>query len=115
MLMKKEFYWYTPSGNDNQNNDIDENYPNKFYDSKEAEAYKAKHKKPFMPAFVPPDPRKQEQQQRPNYGYGYGGYPDQKYTPTIKPIPLDSAKYKLPQCRQLDRGLAQALIKMMIT
>ena len=84
------------AGNDNQNNDIDENYPNKFYDSKEAEAYKAKHKKPFMPAFVPPDPRKQEQQQRPNYGYGYGGYPDQKYTPTIKPIPLDSAKYKLP-------------------
>ncbi|MGY3053516.1 cell wall-associated protease [Pedobacter sp. UYEF25] len=87
------------AGNDNENNDIQENYPNKFYDSKEAEAYKATHKKPVLPAFVPPDPKQQQQQRQPNYGYGYGGYPPSNYKATAKPIPLDSAKYQLPHAR----------------
>ena len=86
------------AGNDNQNNDVDENFPNKFYDSKEAEDYKAKHKKKVIAAFTPPDTKKQQQQQ-PNYGYGYGGYPSSPSRVIPKPIPLDSAKYALPHAK----------------
>lgn len=36
------------AGNDNINIDIEENYPNKYYDSPEAEAYKKQNKKPEL-------------------------------------------------------------------
>ncbi len=41
------------AGNDNQDNDIGENYPNKYFDSPEAIAYEKKNKKPVK-AFIPP-------------------------------------------------------------
>lgn len=75
------------AGNDNQNNDIEENYPNKYYDSPEAEAYKAEHKKPFKPDFTPP------KIVNPN---GMGMRPGMDRSAFVKPIPLDSAKYNLP-------------------
>jgi cell wall-associated protease len=75
------------AGNDNQNNDIEENYPNKYYDGPEAEAYKAEHKKPVKPDFTPP------KTVNPN---GMGMRPGMDRSTFVKPIPLDSAKYNLP-------------------
>lgn len=75
------------AGNDNQNNDIEENYPNKYFDSPEAEAYKEAHKKPFKPDFSPPKAINQN---------GMGMRPPLERNAIIKPAPLDSAKYKLP-------------------
>ncbi|RDC54704.1 peptidase S8 [Pedobacter chinensis] len=76
------------AGNDNQNNDIEENYPNKYFDSKEAEDYKEAHKKPTRPDFIPPKPN------APNNGTGMR--PTMDRSTFAKPIPLDSAKFKLP-------------------
>ena len=76
------------AGNDNQNNDIDENYPNKFYDSKEAEAYKLAHKKTSPADFTPPKNMIQNN--------GMGMRPPMSRPVVVKPIPLDSAKYELP-------------------
>ncbi|RZK17774.1 MAG: peptidase S8, partial [Pedobacter sp.] len=76
------------AGNDNQNNDIEENYPNKYYDSKEAEDYKLAHKKPFKPDFTP---------SKPNAQGAMGMRPNLDRASFAKPTPLDSAKFKLPQ------------------
>ncbi|MCZ4221671.1 S8 family peptidase [Pedobacter rhodius] len=76
------------AGNDNQNNDIDENYPNKFYDSKEAEAYKLAHKKPSLADFMPPKNVPQNN--------GMGMRPPVARPAIVKPVPLDSTKYELP-------------------
>ena len=76
------------AGNDNQNNDIDENYPNKFYDGKEAEAYKLAHKKPSLADFTPPRNTPQNN--------GMGMRPSVARPTIMKPVPLDSAKYELP-------------------
>ncbi|GGI26885.1 S8 family peptidase [Pedobacter mendelii] len=76
------------AGNDNQNNDIEENYPNKYYDSPEAEAYKLIHKKPTLADFTPPKPLQQNN--------GMGMRPSIGRTSFTKPIPLDSTKYQLP-------------------
>ncbi|WP_243718073.1 S8 family peptidase [Pedobacter changchengzhani] len=78
------------AGNDNSNNDTGENYPNKYFDSPEAKAYNAAHKKMVKPDFEPPKPNSQYgagMQQRP------GGY---SKTPLDKPVILDSLKYRLP-------------------
>lgn len=77
------------AGNDNQNNDIEENYPNKYYDSKEAEAYREANKKPIKPDFIPPLPTAQ------NGNLGGMG-PGYNRTAVIKPVPVDSAKFALP-------------------
>ena len=76
------------AGNDNQNNDVDENYPNKFYDSKEAEAYKLAHKKPSLADFTP--------QKNVPQNNGMGMRPPMSRPVVVKPVPLDSAKYGLP-------------------
>ncbi|WP_407674010.1 S8 family peptidase [Pedobacter sandarakinus] len=73
------------AGNDNQSNDIEENYPNKYYESAEAEAFKLAHKKPSRPDFTPPKPNQN----------GMGMRPPINNT-SLKPAPIDSAKYKLP-------------------
>ena len=75
------------AGNDAKNNDVEENYPNKYYDSPEAEAYKIANKKPVLADFTPP---------KPMAGNGMGMRPGMDRTPVVKPVPLDSAKYKLP-------------------
>jgi len=79
------------AGNDNQNNDLEENYPNKYFQSKEAEDYKKANSKPSRPDFIPPP--------RNNQNNGMGMRPTVGRSPLIKPIPLDSAKFKLPHAR----------------
>ncbi|MDQ7947972.1 MAG: S8 family serine peptidase, partial [Pedobacter sp.] len=82
------------AGNDNKNNDTEENYPNKYYDSPEAEAYRKQHPKRNTGDFVPPKPGDMPGQQpaMPYQGMGNGRRPD----PFAKPIPPDSAQFRLP-------------------
>lgn len=80
------------AGNDNKNNDVEENYPNKYYESPEADAYRKSHPKRGTGDFTPPKPGDMPGQQ-PN-SYGGMNYPNR--TPLAKPVPLDSAQFKLP-------------------
>lgn len=74
------------AGNDNQNNDVDENYPTKYYDSPEAIAYKKAHKK------VEVNPMIFRPGQNPVPGNGMGrNYP----VPPAKVV-LDTTKFNLP-------------------
>jgi subtilisin family serine protease len=75
------------AGNDNQNNDVVDNYPNKYYDSPEAAAYARNHKKPEAKLDIQP-------LNAPNNYQGQGNMGQSSRFP--KPIPLDSNKYKLP-------------------
>jgi cell wall-associated protease len=74
------------AGNDNNNNDVEENYPTKYYDSPEAVAYKKAHKK----AEVNPMTFKPGQNQMQGNGMGRN-YP----APAVKVI-LDTTKFNLP-------------------
>jgi len=76
------------AGNDNQNNDIDENFPNKFYEGKEADAYKLAHKKPVLADFTPPKHTPQSN--------GMGMRPPMARPTAVKAAPLDTIKYELP-------------------
>ncbi|MFC4209539.1 S8 family serine peptidase [Pedobacter lithocola] len=76
------------AGNDNQNTDVEENYPNKFYESKEAEAYKQTHKKPNLDDFTPPKTVMQNN--------GMGMRPSIGRPTIIKPVAIDSMKFQLP-------------------
>lgn len=73
------------AGNDNQNNDETENYPNKFYDGPEAIAYK-RDKKKNAPKPVPIKPSISPMQN----GMGRG------VNPVIPKIITDTLKFKLP-------------------
>ncbi|MCX2431585.1 S8 family peptidase [Pedobacter sp. GR22-10] len=74
------------AGNDHQNNDVEENFPNKYYDGAEAEAYKSAHRKPLKPDFIPQKPVGQHTMgMRPPMGIA-----------VPKQVPLDSAKFSLP-------------------
>lgn len=75
------------AGNDNSNNDIVDNFPNKYYDSPEAEAYAKAHQKPEKGLTIP----KREDMMRQGMGMG-----PRRPDPFAKPAPLDSAKYNLP-------------------
>ncbi|MGE6221749.1 S8 family peptidase [Nubsella zeaxanthinifaciens] len=77
------------AGNDNQNVDIAENYPTKYYDSPEADEYTRKHKKPEVKPFTPPPANAMNG--------GPAGMP--RRDPFAKPAPLDSAKYQLPHAK----------------
>jgi subtilisin family serine protease len=79
------------AGNENNNNDIVENYPNKYFDGPESELYEKTQKKPVLPDFTPPKPNETANQQ----GMGM----PRKLDPFLKPIPLDSAKFKLPHAK----------------
>lgn len=74
------------AGNDNQNNDVEENYPNKYFDSPESDAYKLAHKKPAKPDFTPPKP----------LGPNTMGMRPPMNSAIVKAEPIDSAKFKLP-------------------
>ena len=76
------------AGNDNQNNDVTDNFPTKYYDSPEADAYALKNKKPEVKPFIPPTPN----------GMANGGQMQRK-DPFAKPAPLDTAKYQLPHAK----------------
>jgi cell wall-associated protease len=80
------------AGNDNSDNDVVENYPNKYYDSAEAEAYLKAHPKKELAAFIPP---KRQDMQNSSAGYGYNdrgmGMRDR-----LPIVVVDTAKFKLP-------------------
>lgn len=73
------------AGNDNQDNDNEENYPNKFYLGAEATAYKKTHKKTIQEALLPLLNQAQTQN-------GMGRNVPVK---ALK-IPIDTAKFLLP-------------------
>jgi len=75
------------AGNDNQDNDVTDNFPNKYYDSPEAEAY-AKKNRPTVKMFPP---------QMPNQLNG-GPASSLKKDSSVKPV-LDTAKYQLPHAK----------------
>jgi cell wall-associated protease len=77
------------AGNDNLNNDTADVYPNKYYEGAEFEAYKLANKKPSKPNFKPQLNNNNGMQQRPGYNK----------PAEIKPITLDSNKYKLPHAK----------------
>lgn len=74
------------AGNDNLDNDLEENYPNKYFDTPEAVAYRKAHKKmqPKIP-LLPVQGQMQNQGMSRNPGLG-----------VIKPAPVDTAKFRLP-------------------
>ena len=76
------------AGNDNQNNDIEENFPNKYFDGKEANDYKEANKVAVKPDFVPPT--------KTNQVNGMGMRPMVGKSTGTKPIAVDTAKFKLP-------------------
>ena len=73
------------AGNDNQNIDREENYPNKYYDGPEAIAYRKKHKK-LIRDMIP------KEKPKPNVRTPYNG---NNFPKPVK-IDLDTAKFKLP-------------------
>lgn len=77
------------AGNDNSDNDRVENYPNKYFDSPEAEAY-FKAKKPVVAQKITDLIVQQGMQNR-----NMGARPD----PFAKPLPVDSMKFKLPHAK----------------
>ncbi len=79
------------AGNDNKDNDLEENYPTKYFDSPEAEAYAVAHKKKDITDFIPPKPIDNTNPQ----GAGAMRRPD----PFAKPIPPDPAKFNLPHAK----------------
>ncbi len=83
------------AGNDNQNNDEQDNYPNKYYESPEAEAYAKAHLKPDRSGFTPPKPTDMPGQ---NPGYPGGQNPNMpmRIDRFAKPKEIDSMKFKLP-------------------
>ena len=76
------------AGNDNSDNDEVENYPNKYFDSPEAESYRKIKSKREILGFIPP--KKVENQTSP-YGNGDRGMRDR-----VPVIVVDTAKFKLP-------------------
>lgn len=76
------------AGNDNINIDVEENYPNKYYDSPEAEAYKRLNKKPELKDLI---------MAKANELDSRGKSDRREMTPAfLKPAPIDSAKFNLP-------------------
>lgn len=78
------------AGNDSKNNDIEDNYPNKYYESPEAIAYRKAHKKPEINTMVF-RPNQNAQQQGMGPGRNIPGIP-------LKPV-VDTAKFSLPHAR----------------
>lgn len=74
------------AGNDNQDNDVEENYPNKYYDGPEAAAYKKTHKKPELKSLMPLI--NQAQMQGNNMG--------RNMPVTLPKIVIDTNKFNLP-------------------
>lgn len=76
------------AGNDNTNNDIVENFPNKYYDSPKAEAYKKTHKKPELKDLILAKPTELDSRNQ---------LDRRKKTDTfLKVQTIDSIKFNLP-------------------
>ena len=74
------------AGNDNQDNDREDNYPNKYFESPEAIAYKKKHKEKVDEVIKKELPK--PSMQRP--------YNGSNVVKAIKKIAVDTAKFNLP-------------------
>ncbi|MES2418563.1 MAG: S8 family serine peptidase [Bacteroidota bacterium] len=79
------------AGNDNNDNDVVDNYPNKYYDSPEAAAYWKANPKREAPGFMMPP--KREQMSESPYGSPYGNRMGLKEPPKLV---VDTAIFKLP-------------------
>lgn len=76
------------AGNDNKNNDIEENYPTKYFDSPQAEAYARKNKLKSLTDFITPLPNdRAAQNDRMRSGMNVA---------KLNPISIDTAKFSLP-------------------
>lgn len=75
------------AGNDNLDTDVEENYPNRYFETPEAIAYRKAHKRK-VPKIPPMPVQGQVQNQGMSSRGPVGGI--------IKPIPIDTAKFKLP-------------------
>lgn len=80
------------AGNDNENNDVKDNFPNKFYESEEAKIYD-KERKIAAAAEKAALLKQAVNQSRNSQMYGQM---NSRYTPVFKPKPIDSGKFKLP-------------------
>lgn len=76
------------AGNDNENIDVKENYPTKYYDSPEAEAYEKLHKKPDLKDLIFALPVEADARNQPSTR--------KRNDPFAKTEPIDSAKFSLP-------------------
>jgi subtilisin family serine protease len=79
------------AGNDNSDNDEIANYPNKYFESAEAEAYWKANPKREILGFIPP---RNINNQTNSYGNGYGSNPNMRFREPVKVV--DTAKFKLP-------------------
>ncbi|WP_316791599.1 S8 family peptidase [Pedobacter frigoris] len=77
------------AGNDNENNDITDNFPNKYFETSEAIAYTKQRKAADLKELVD---KAKDIQQRNNNMYGQMG----RGPVSFKPKPIDTAKFKLP-------------------
>lgn len=77
------------AGNDNSDNDVVNNYPNKFYESPEAKAYEKTRKVDLLKMIVPVPNQNRMGGQVPGNMRGSS-------SAVIKPLPIDTAKFNLP-------------------
>lgn len=75
------------AGNDNINLDVEENYPNRYYDSPEAEAYQKNNKKPELKDLI---------LAKTNELNSRGQQNNRKTIDALLTVPLDTAKFNLP-------------------
>lgn len=80
------------AGNDNENNDVKDNFPNKYFETPEAIAYEKQKKAADLKELL--DKAKEATQQRNNNPYGNMGRGP--ISRTIKPKPMDTTKFSFP-------------------
>ncbi|MBY0244291.1 MAG: S8 family serine peptidase [Sphingobacteriaceae bacterium] len=71
------------AGNDNENNDVTDNFPNKYYESEESKAYKKTHPEAAASEFIAPAKNTKE-------------IAKESDKTKIKPLAIDSLKFNLP-------------------
>lgn len=81
------------AGNDNSNNDITDNFPNKYYETPESIAYEKEKKAADLKELLDRANLEKQQQQRMNSRYGPMGRP---VGATIKPKPMDTTRFAFP-------------------
>lgn len=84
------------AGNENKNNDIEENYPTKYFDSAEAQEYAKKSKEKLITDLIRPkqDDSMQKDRMRQNGNLGMNNPYNKPISPSI-----DTLKFKLPHAK----------------
>ncbi|TKC03761.1 S8 family peptidase [Pedobacter frigoris] len=78
------------AGNDNENNDVEDNFPNKYFETPESIAYTKQRKADAVKELL--DKAKEAQQRNSNM---YGPMGGRGSVSTFKPKPIDTGKFKL--------------------